>query len=173
MSVERNVEVTVVADKKMVDYYSNEDINTYILTVMNMVCALFSCFFFLSFFPFFLLWFVCLFLCMCACMNKACMFFFVLTELYIFTIRVFIASKMQGREGKKIIKYCIAQTRCFIHGISVVIFFFFISVQVSSVYRDASLGNAVNMYVVRIMLLEDPQYEVSVRGISGQNPRHR
>lgn len=66
MSVERNVEVTVVADKKMVDYYSNEDINTYILTVMNMV---------------------------------------------------------------------------------------------SSVYRDASLGNAVNMYVVRIMLLEDPQYE--------------
>lgn len=77
MSVERNVEVTVVADKKMVDYYSNEDINTYILTVMNMVCALFSCFFFLSFFPFFLLWFVCLFLCMCACMNKACMFFFV------------------------------------------------------------------------------------------------
>ncbi|XP_063585364.1 A disintegrin and metalloproteinase with thrombospondin motifs 7-like [Penaeus indicus] len=66
VSVERNVEVTVVADKKMVDYYSNEDINTYILTVMNMV---------------------------------------------------------------------------------------------SSVYRDASLGNAVNMYVVRIMLLEDPQYE--------------
>ncbi|XP_042884223.1 A disintegrin and metalloproteinase with thrombospondin motifs 7-like [Penaeus japonicus] len=66
VSVERNVEVTVVADKKMVDYYSNEDINTYILTVMNMV---------------------------------------------------------------------------------------------SSVYHDASLGNAVNMYVVRIMLLEDPQYE--------------
>ncbi|XP_068201484.1 A disintegrin and metalloproteinase with thrombospondin motifs 6-like [Palaemon carinicauda] len=66
VSVERNVEVTVVADKKMVDYYSNEDITTYILTVMNMV---------------------------------------------------------------------------------------------SSVYHDASIGNAVNIYVVRIMLLEDPQYE--------------
>ena len=37
VSVERNVEVLVVADQKMVDYYSNEDLNNYILTVMNMV----------------------------------------------------------------------------------------------------------------------------------------
>ncbi|XP_063874225.1 A disintegrin and metalloproteinase with thrombospondin motifs 7-like isoform X1 [Scylla paramamosain] len=58
--------VTVVADKKMVDYYSNEDLTTYILTVMNMV---------------------------------------------------------------------------------------------SSVFHDASIGNAVNIYVVRIILLEDDQHE--------------
>ncbi|KAK8389753.1 hypothetical protein O3P69_009031 [Scylla paramamosain] len=66
VSLERNVEVTVVADKKMVDYYSNEDLTTYILTVMNMV---------------------------------------------------------------------------------------------SSVFHDASIGNAVNIYVVRIILLEDDQHE--------------
>lgn len=66
VSLERNVEVTVVADKKMVDYYSNEDLTTYILTVMNMV---------------------------------------------------------------------------------------------SSVFHDASIGNAVNIYVVRIIMLEDDQHE--------------
>ncbi|CAL4068988.1 unnamed protein product, partial [Meganyctiphanes norvegica] len=66
VSVERNVEVLVVADRKMLDFYDSEDINTYILTVMNMV---------------------------------------------------------------------------------------------SLVYHDASIGNAVNILVVRIMLLEDPQYE--------------
>ena len=37
VSTERNVETLVVADKMMVDYYSDEDIETYILTVMNMV----------------------------------------------------------------------------------------------------------------------------------------
>ena len=37
MSVERNVETLVVADRKMTEFYSNEDIETYILTVMNMV----------------------------------------------------------------------------------------------------------------------------------------
>ena len=37
VSVERNVETLVVADRKMTEFYSNEDIETYILTVMNMV----------------------------------------------------------------------------------------------------------------------------------------
>ena len=37
VSLERNVETLVVADQKMTEYYSNEDIETYILTVMNMV----------------------------------------------------------------------------------------------------------------------------------------
>lgn len=41
VSVERNVETLVVADKMMVDYYSDEDIETYILTVMNMVSTLY------------------------------------------------------------------------------------------------------------------------------------
>ena len=38
--IERNVETLVVADQKMTEYYSNEDIETYILTVMNMVARL-------------------------------------------------------------------------------------------------------------------------------------
>lgn len=37
VSLERNVETLVVADQKMTEFYSNEDIETYILTVMNMV----------------------------------------------------------------------------------------------------------------------------------------
>ena len=37
VSTERNVEVLVVADTKMVEYYKKEDIETYILTIMNMV----------------------------------------------------------------------------------------------------------------------------------------
>ena len=37
ISLERNVETLVVADKKMTEFYSNEDIETYILTIMNMV----------------------------------------------------------------------------------------------------------------------------------------
>ena len=37
VSKERNVEVLVVADKQMIQYYSDEDLQTYILTVMNMV----------------------------------------------------------------------------------------------------------------------------------------
>ncbi|KAG8200338.1 hypothetical protein JTE90_028520 [Oedothorax gibbosus] len=41
VSSERNVETLVVADKMMVDYYSEEDIETYILTVMNMVSSLY------------------------------------------------------------------------------------------------------------------------------------
>ncbi|XP_023217439.1 A disintegrin and metalloproteinase with thrombospondin motifs 7-like [Centruroides sculpturatus] len=41
VSVERNVETLVVADKAMVDYYSDEDIETYILTVMNVVSSLY------------------------------------------------------------------------------------------------------------------------------------
>lgn len=40
VSVERNVETLVVADQKMTEFYSNEDIETYILTVMNMVCSI-------------------------------------------------------------------------------------------------------------------------------------
>ncbi|XP_076069454.1 ADAM metallopeptidase with thrombospondin type 1 motif B [Oratosquilla oratoria] len=41
VSMERNVEVLVVADKEMVDYYTNEDLKTYILTVMNMVSTIY------------------------------------------------------------------------------------------------------------------------------------
>ena len=41
VSVERNVETLVVADQKMMEFYSNEDIETYILTVMNMVKGFF------------------------------------------------------------------------------------------------------------------------------------
>nr|WDU65934.1 putative metalloprotease Tcis_Metallo_20_Partial [Tityus cisandinus] len=41
VSVERNVETLVVADRAMVDYYSDEDIETYILTVMNVVSSLY------------------------------------------------------------------------------------------------------------------------------------
>ena len=37
VSLERNVETLVVADQKMTEFYSNEDIELYILTVMNMV----------------------------------------------------------------------------------------------------------------------------------------
>ena len=33
------MEVLVVADQKMVEYYSNEDLNNYILTVMNMASS--------------------------------------------------------------------------------------------------------------------------------------
>ena len=40
VSLERNVETLVVADQKMTEFYSNEDIETYILTVMNMVSPL-------------------------------------------------------------------------------------------------------------------------------------
>jgi hypothetical protein len=42
VSLERNVETLVVADQKMTEFYSNEDIETYILTVMNMVCVTIS-----------------------------------------------------------------------------------------------------------------------------------
>lgn len=41
VSLERNVETLVVADQKMTEFYSNEDIETYILTVMNMVRIVF------------------------------------------------------------------------------------------------------------------------------------
>ncbi|XP_064474281.1 A disintegrin and metalloproteinase with thrombospondin motifs 7-like isoform X2 [Ornithodoros turicata] len=41
VSRERNVETLVVADSTMVEYYSNEDIETYLLTVLNMVSSLY------------------------------------------------------------------------------------------------------------------------------------
>jgi len=37
VSVERNVETLVVVDPSMVEYYKNEDIENYVLTIMNMV----------------------------------------------------------------------------------------------------------------------------------------
>lgn len=37
VSLERNVETLLVADRTMVEYYSNEDLQTYLLTVLNMV----------------------------------------------------------------------------------------------------------------------------------------
>lgn len=41
VSLERNVETLLVADRTMVEYYSNEDLQTYLLTVLNMVSTLF------------------------------------------------------------------------------------------------------------------------------------
>jgi len=37
VSVERNVETLVVVDPSMMDYYKNENIENYVLTIMNMV----------------------------------------------------------------------------------------------------------------------------------------
>ena len=37
VSVERNVETLVVVDPSMMNYYKNEDIENYVLTIMNMV----------------------------------------------------------------------------------------------------------------------------------------
>ena len=37
VSLERNVETLVVVDKQMMLYYKDEDIETYVLTIMNMV----------------------------------------------------------------------------------------------------------------------------------------
>lgn len=37
VSIESNVEILVVADKEMIEFYANDDLTTYILTVMNMV----------------------------------------------------------------------------------------------------------------------------------------
>lgn len=37
ISIEKHVETLVVVDTEMVQYYENEDIETYVLTVMNMV----------------------------------------------------------------------------------------------------------------------------------------
>jgi len=37
VSVERNVETLIVVDPSMMDYYKNENIENYVLTIMNMV----------------------------------------------------------------------------------------------------------------------------------------
>ena len=37
VSIERNVETLVVVDHWMMEFYTNEDIETYVLTIMNMV----------------------------------------------------------------------------------------------------------------------------------------
>jgi len=37
VSLERNVETLVVVDRSMMEYYKNEDVETYVLTIMNMV----------------------------------------------------------------------------------------------------------------------------------------
>ena len=39
VSVERNVETLIVVDPSMMDYYKNEDVENYVLTIMNMVLA--------------------------------------------------------------------------------------------------------------------------------------
>ena len=39
VSAERYVEMLVVVDKDMMDFYVNEDVTTYVLTIMNMVRA--------------------------------------------------------------------------------------------------------------------------------------
>ncbi|KAH9524630.1 A disintegrin and metalloproteinase with thrombospondin motifs 7 [Bulinus truncatus] len=41
ISTEKHVETLVVVDTEMVNYYQNEDIETYVLTIMNMVASLF------------------------------------------------------------------------------------------------------------------------------------
>lgn len=37
ISVEHHVETLVVVDQDMTEYYKNEDVTTYVLTIMNMV----------------------------------------------------------------------------------------------------------------------------------------
>lgn len=37
-STERYVETMVVVDPSMIEYHNNEDLDNYVLTVMNMVC---------------------------------------------------------------------------------------------------------------------------------------
>lgn len=37
ISIEKNLEAMVVVDKAMMNYYKNEDVTTYVLTIMNMV----------------------------------------------------------------------------------------------------------------------------------------
>ena len=39
---ERFIEAMVVADKSMVEHYRNDDLETYLLTVMNMVSAIYK-----------------------------------------------------------------------------------------------------------------------------------
>jgi len=39
ISLERNVETLIVVDQSMVEYYKNEDIENYVLTIMNMVSS--------------------------------------------------------------------------------------------------------------------------------------
>ncbi|XP_022245549.1 A disintegrin and metalloproteinase with thrombospondin motifs 7-like [Limulus polyphemus] len=41
VSKEKNVETLVVVDKKMKDFYHNDDVETYVLTIMNMVSSLY------------------------------------------------------------------------------------------------------------------------------------
>lgn len=41
ISVEHNVEAMVVVDPLMMDYYKNEDVTNYVLTIMNMVVSIF------------------------------------------------------------------------------------------------------------------------------------
>ncbi|XP_013406430.1 A disintegrin and metalloproteinase with thrombospondin motifs 7 isoform X2 [Lingula anatina] len=40
-SLERNVEILVVVDPKMMEYYKNDQIDTYVLTIMNMVAIMY------------------------------------------------------------------------------------------------------------------------------------
>ena len=42
VSIERNVETLVVVDHWMMEFYKNEDIENYVLTIMNMVSILIS-----------------------------------------------------------------------------------------------------------------------------------
>lgn len=44
ISIEKHVETLVVVDTEMVNYYQNEDIETYVLTIMNMVSICFYLF---------------------------------------------------------------------------------------------------------------------------------
>ncbi|XP_069137146.1 A disintegrin and metalloproteinase with thrombospondin motifs 6-like [Argopecten irradians] len=41
ISIEQHIEAMVVVDPAMVEYYRNEDVKTYVLTIMNMVATLF------------------------------------------------------------------------------------------------------------------------------------
>lgn len=50
ISRERYVEVMVVVDKEMMDFYKHEDVQTYVLTIMNMVNTFLLSFFFSLFY---------------------------------------------------------------------------------------------------------------------------
>lgn len=43
ISKERWVETLVVADTKMIEYHGSENVEAYILTIINMVCGIFNC----------------------------------------------------------------------------------------------------------------------------------
>lgn len=111
ISVEHHVETLVVVDPDMTEYYKNEDVTNYVLTIMNMVC-------FKNVLPF----------------------------------HQILDGHLSLNENDKL-----TNTSDFI---LLYASWFLLHIQVSNLFHDASLGNAVNIVVVRIILLEDEQVRI-------------